>query len=275
MNCDSLGDRMKSYENIPRIALETKQPVIIRLDGKAFHTFTKGMYRPFDNILSNAMYRTAQHLCANVMNCKMAYTQSDEISLLLIDYERPESQAWFENSLQKMVSVAASIATLEFNRAFRDIVNEAICAGYLNDKQCDLYLSKIDRAMFDARAFSLPVHEVCNYFIWRQQDAMRNSVQMVARSLFSHKVLQNKNTEELKAMILNEHGISFYHDVPINYARGACIIKEYYEYNGAMRSRWVVDKAIPVFTKDRNYINQYVFVGGVANEHVDVCERCD
>lgn len=208
MNCDSLGDRMKSYENVSRIALEIKKPVIIRLDGKAFHTFTKGMHRPFDNILSDAMYRTAQHLCANVMNCKMAYTQSDEISLLLIDYERPESQAWFENSLQKMVSVAASIATLEFNRAFRAIVEEAICAGYLNDAQCNLYLSKINQAMFDARAFTLPKDEVCNYFIWRQQDAMRNSVQMVARSLFSHKTLQNKNTEELKSMIL-EAGISF------------------------------------------------------------------
>lgn len=275
MNCDSLGDRMKSYENIPRIALETKQPVIIRLDGKAFHTFTKGMYRPFDNILSDAMYCTAQHLCANVMNCKMAYTQSDEISLLLIDYERPESQAWFENSLQKMVSVAASIATLAFNRAFRDIVNEAICAGHLDEEQCKLYLSKIDRAMFDARAFSLPANEVCNYFIWRQQDAMRNSVQMVARSLFSHKTLQNKNTEELKGMLLNEYGVDFYRNVPINYARGACIVKEYYENNGATRSRWIVDNTIPVFTKDRDYINQYVFVGGVVNEHVDVCERCD
>ena len=107
MSFDNLGDRMKDYENVSRITLVKKTPVIIRLDGKAFHSFTRGMQRPFDRILMAAMQETCQYLCENVMGCKFAYTQSDEISLLLIDYERQESQQWFSNGLQKMVSVSA------------------------------------------------------------------------------------------------------------------------------------------------------------------------
>lgn len=120
------------------------------------------------------------------------------------------------------------------------------------------YGGKYDKAMFDARAFTLPKEEVCNYFIWRQQDASRNSVQMVAQSLFSHKQLHGKNTGELQDMMFTEHGVNW-NDYPTHQKRGACIVKEYYEKEGATRSRWVPDLEIPIFTQDRDYIDKCVF----------------
>lgn len=270
MSFDNLGDRMKDYENVPRISLTKKLPVIIRLDGKAFHSFTKGMKRPFDDVLINAMQKTAQYLCENVMNCKLAYTQSDEISLLLIDYEKNESQQWFQNSLQKMVSVAASMATMAFNNAFFDAVTEWVvkiredgtCLDgngcVIADKLLNTYTKRYRSAMFGARAFTLPKEEVCNYFIWRQQDASRNSVQMVAQSLFSHKQLHGRNTGELQDMMFTEHGVNW-NDYPTHQKRGTCIVKEQYDKDGAMRTRWVPDLEIPIFTQDRDYIDKYVF----------------
>jgi tRNA(His) 5'-end guanylyltransferase len=274
---DDLGNRMKGYENISRFYLTKKTPVIIRIDGKAFHSFTRGFKRPFDDILIKSMQETAKYLCANIMGCKLAYTQSDEISLLLVDYERNESQPWFKNNLQKMCSVSASMATMAFNRFFANKVN-----AYLNDyydsmeidnegkRYCEVVQKAINKgAMFDARAFILPKEEVCNYFIWREQDATRNSIQMVAQSLFSHNELQNKNCNELQELMFQEKGVNW-NDFATVYKRGSCIVKETYStkdlnnYSGKIsevtRSRWIVDKEIPIFTQDRDYIDKYVFV---------------
>ena len=271
---DSLGDRMKSYEGISRIYLTKRVPVIIRIDGKAFHSFTKGFRRPFDEILIKAMQETAKYLCKNIMGCKIAYTQSDEISLLLEDYERVETQPWFENNLQKIVSVSASMATMAFNRAFADAVNERYSyytginadewTGSTEefDKLFDNYFAKIGTAMFDSRVFILPKEEVCNYFIWRQQDATRNSIQMVAQSLFSHRQLQNKNCDQLQEMMFQEHNINW-NDYATVYKRGSCVTKEQYTENDVTRSRWVVDTNIPIFTQDRNYIDRLVFLNEI------------
>lgn len=268
MSFDTLGDRMKSYENIPRISLEKKKPVIIRLDGKAFHSFTRGMRRPFDEVLLRTIQATAKYLCENIMGCKLAYTQSDEISLLLIDYEKEETQAWFDNSLQKMVSVAASMATMAFNLHFVDSADfamqyydEIASPAAMLAFNYDVYQRKFGTAMFDACAFVLPQDEVCNYFIWRQQDAMRNSVLMVAQSMYSPKKMHGKTCQVLKELMLEEEGIDW-NDYPTYQKRGTCIVKEQYDKEGTMRSRWVPDLDIPVFTEDRDYINKYVYVGG-------------
>jgi tRNA(His) 5'-end guanylyltransferase len=270
---DDLGNRMKGYENISRYYLTKKTPVIIRIDGKAFHTFTKGFKRPFDDILITSMQETAKYLCENIMGCKLAYTQSDEISLLLVDYERNESQPWFENNLQKMCSVSASMATMAFNQAIKKAVDEGhremdMCGIMCIRDPYDIYISKYDSAMFDARAFIIPKEEVCNYFIWRQQDATRNSIQMVAQSLFPHKELQNKNRKELQELMWQEKGVNW-NDYDTVYKRGSCIIKEDCPMQGVnihsgqpftvARSCWIVDKDIPIFTQDRKYIDKYVF----------------
>ena len=124
MKKDNLGTRMKGYEYIPRTYLTKRIPVIIRLDGKAFHTFTKGMKRPFDEILIKTMQDTAKYLCENIQGVKLAYTQSDEITLLLTDFEDINTQGWFDYNIQKMVSVSASMATLAFNTSFEREIKE-------------------------------------------------------------------------------------------------------------------------------------------------------
>ena len=281
-NKDSLGDRMKGYENISRIYLTRRTPVIIRIDGKAFHSFTRGFAKPFDDILIKSMQDTSKYLCENIMGCKLAYTQSDEISLLLVDYEKLGTQAWFDNNLQKMVSVAASMATMAFNKFFmREVLEEEFewKAGFTpqsvmiqerHQKYIDNLKTAINKgAMFDARAFILPKEEVNNYFIWRQQDATRNSIQMVAQSNFSHKELQGKSCNVLQDMLHEQKGINW-NDYPTVYKRGSCIVKVYdvitqYDEAGNIcgyteRTKWIVDKEIPIFTQDRDYINKYVML---------------
>ena len=269
MSKDDLGDRMKGYENIERRYLTKRMPTLIRLDGKAFHSFTKGFQRPFDIILMKSMWETAKYLCKNVMGCKIAYTQSDEITLLLTDYDQLTTQAWFDKNIQKMVSVSASIATMAFNNAFGDIVNNEYDKLVDNptqtdidnvkeiDKQFDIYFKRIGIAMFDSRVYNIPKEEVCNAFIWRQQDATRNAIQMVGQANYSHKQLQNKTCNQIQEMLFQEKEINF-NDLPTYQKRGVCIVKEQYNKDGVMRSRWVVDENIPIFTQDRDYIEKYI-----------------
>ena len=280
MKKDSLGDRMKShYENIPKTRLTRREPVIIRIDGKAFHTFTRGFQRPFDNILIESMQETMKYLCENIQGCKLGYCQSDEISLLLTDYETINTAAWFDYQVQKMCSIAASMATLAFNRIFSKVfykwgnenlpdwdmggtnkpVNEKLI------KLCNIYESASEKgAMFDARCFSIPKEEVCNYFIWRQQDATRNSIQMVGQANFSHKELQNKSCDKIQDMLMLEKNINW-NDFDTVKKRGSCCTKTGKHTVVNMQSGeqverliWEIDKEIPIFTQDRNYIERWI-----------------
>lgn len=227
---DSLGDRMKRYEGVSQTSLMRRAPIIVRCDGKAFHTLTHGCDKPFDANLMRAMDEAALALCKDIQGCKLAYIQSDEISLLLTDFDRLNQGAWFENNLQKMVSVSASLATAYFN------------ANYKGDKM----------ALFDSRAFSLPEHEVCNYFVWRQQDAVRNSVQMCARSLFSHKELIGKKMGDMKRMMYGK-GLDW-DSMSLYKQRGRCAVKWVHETKDTVRSGWRIDYSIPLFTESREYI---------------------
>lgn len=269
MSFDNLGDRMKDYENVSRLKFTKKSPVIIRLDGKAFHTFTRGFERPFDTIFMKSMQETCKFLCSNIMGCKLAYTQSDEISLLLVDYESNESQQWFDNNIQKMVSVSASMATLAFNKAFQSVVNERLtiskelCKNNTGNtekayEKFDAYLRKMNTALFDSRAFVLPKEEVCNYFIWRQQDATRNSILMVAQSMLSFKEMQGVKCDALQELMWQRFNVNW-NDYSTSQKRGCCVVKETYDKDEAQRSRWTVDSEIPIFTQDRDCIDKYVF----------------
>ena len=122
---DNLGNRMKTYyEQIPKTRLMRRTPVAIRLDGKAFHTFTKGFKKPFDEVLIKSMQETMKYLCENIQGCVLGYTQSDEITLILVDYKNLNSCAWFDYEVQKMCSVSASTATMAFNKFFYKNVEE-------------------------------------------------------------------------------------------------------------------------------------------------------
>ena len=271
---DNLGDRMKTYENVTRTYLTRRTPVIIRIDGKAFHSFTRGFEKPFDNVLVKAMQQTMKYLCENIEGCVLGYTQSDEITLVLCDYKKLTSQAWFDNNIQKICSVSASMATMAFNLAFRQNVKEWDVDCYADmDVTClsrsrvqydrsrvqyDKYVSKFDTAMFDSRVFNIPKEEVNNCLLWRQQDATRNSIQSVAQANFSHRQLECKNCKELQEMLLQEKGIDW-NTYPTYLKRGSCCVKSTYtiEIDGkdVQRSRWIIDNDIPIFSQNTWYVN--------------------
>lgn len=263
---DELGKRMKAYENESDKKLVKKLPVIIRVDGRAFHTFARKLEKPFDDILIDSMQETMRYLCRHVAGCVLGYCQSDEISLLIQDYKNEETQAWFEYRVNKLCSVVASMATFAFNRAFENSVTEFYndCIdNEENDNRMKVLLECCDKgALFDARAFTLPFNEVTNYFYWREADAMRNSVEMVGFANFSAKQLHKVNTDGIKKMLL-EKGID-YDKIPVYKQRGTCCIKTKMpslsqDNKPIMRTVWVIDIDIPIFKGEgREYIESKI-----------------
>lgn len=275
---DPLGDRMKeNYENRSKTYLVRRMPVIIRLDGRSWHTFTKGFKRPYDEILHNAMNATMKYLCENIQGCKLGYTQSDEITLLLTDYDTLTTDAWFGNSVQKLCSVSASMATMAFNKFFEKNYFEwkdktfpidylGYNTGMISMSDIELmekYIAAINKgAMFDSRCFNIPEDEVTNCFVWRQQDATRNAIQMLGQCYFSHKELNKKSQNDIQDMLMTQKSINF-NDMPIEFKRGVCCVKNRHIcepygnrmlVSGAKEGEWVIDKNIPIFTQDRDYI---------------------
>ena len=275
-NKDSLGDRMKQYEYVTRNYLTRKLPVIIRIDGKAFHSFTRGFKKPFDEVFVKSMQNTMKYLCENIQGCVLGYTQSDEITLVLVDYQNREASAWFDNNIQKMVSVSASMATLAFNKYFKELAEDYVQDRAIENeievpvsleesKYCGTLLKAIEKgAMFDSRVFTIPKEEVVNTILWRQQDATRNSIQSVGQANFSHKQLDGKKCNDIQDMLMLEKNINW-NDFPTHLKRGSCCIKKPFVINEgteqeAIRSKWVIDMDIPIFTQDKEYINKLIFV---------------
>lgn len=199
----TLNDRMKEfYENRTRIQLPRRAYTIIRLDGKSFSKYTKKMIKPFDNGFITAMQLTAKKLCEEIQGAQLAYVQSDEISILITDFETRETQAWFDNNLQKMCSISASIATAEFNKInLSYLMHENVVSE--NPSNFPDIATNYKPGNFDSRVFQIPSRtEVINYFISRQQDAMRNSVSMAAHHLLKGS-MKNKNVSEMKHLLLD------------------------------------------------------------------------
>lgn len=295
---DDLGTRMKTfYENIPKTRLMRRTPVAIRLDGKAFHTFTKGFQKPFDIVLMDAMQNTMKYLCENIQGCVFGYTQSDEITLILIDYQKFTSDAWFDYEVQKMASVSASMATMAFNNFFesnvakenRIFTDEWLDNGDFNPKYKDKELQKLwlthkraseKGAMFDARCFNIPKEEVTNLIYWRQLDATRNSIQMVGQANFSHDELQGKTCSMIQDMLMTERGINWNNFI-IPCKRGTACIKVGKKVTENIerepqpfgedkvtttiieeRPIWIIDRNMPILKgEDRKYVDDLIYVG--------------
>lgn len=285
---DDLGTRMKTfYESAPKIHLMHRCPVAIRLDGRAFHTFTKGFQKPFDEILMESMQETMQYLCENIQGCVFGYTQSDEITLILVDYKNLTSAAWFDYEVQKVCSIAASMATMAFNKHFYDNVfmYNATAAVDLSNKKYpfkEVYSKAVEKgAMFDARCFNIPKEEVANLIYWRQLDAMRNSVQAVGQANFSCKELSGKSCADIKEM-LKEKGVDW-DSFPLEFQRGSCcvrnavaikkeqvifpsgkkMIRSIIELRDTSKPEkaWIIDKEIPIFKENgRKYIEDLIFI---------------
>ena len=270
---DEVGMRMKEfYEEVPKTRLVRRMPVAIRIDGKAFHTFTRGFKRPFDEVLGKSMRETMKYLCENIQGCVLGYTQSDEITLILVDYQNLNSCAWFDYEVQKVCSIASSMATMAFNKFFTKNVNYFEMTHEHDDtinEYCTTLVNAAEKgAMFDARCFNIPKEEVCNLIYWRQLDATRNSIQMVGQANFSHKELQKKSCNMIQEMLFAEKGINW-NDYPTYLKRGSCCIKTTIQNPNVdikdgvyPKSIWMIDLDIPIFKGDgRQYIDKLIYVG--------------
>lgn len=284
MDRSDLAERMKGYEKRNRYYLQRRMPVILRLDMRAGHSFTKGFERPFDEVFIKTIQETAKYLCENIQNCKLSYQQSDEITLLLVDYEKINTDCFFEYRVDKLCSIAASMATMKFNQVFKELSYresenlEIICRKnqYLENRDCLTKISNVHTnsakrgAMFDCRCFNIPKEEVTNCIYWRQLDASRNSIQMIGQANFSHKELQNKSCNDIQDMLITQKGINW-NDFPTYQKRGSCCVRNHMisePYGNRMldknagENEWIIDKNIPIFKgEDRKYIDDLVFVG--------------
>ena len=287
---DDLGTRMKEYEKRNQYYLQKRTPVAIRVDGRSFHTFTKGFKRPFDDILMKSMQETAKYMCENIQGTKFAYVQSDEITIILVDYDTLETDCWFNYRTDKLCSISASMATMAFNRVFVKNVDEWGRLTFPNwdeggtNEEVDVDLLKLNDAyqraigkgaMFDARCFNIPKEEVTNLIYWRQLDATRNSIQMVGQANFSHKELQNKSCNDIQDMLHEQKGINW-NDYPTVCKRGTACIKnrKIIEYLDEFKvtaklidstkteNSWIIDTEMPILKgEDRAYIDDLIYVG--------------
>lgn len=258
---DELGKRMKeNYENRAKSYLMRRTPVAIRIDGRAFHTFTKGFHKPFDDVLIASMQETMLYLCKNIQGCVFGYTQSDEITLILVDYAKLESDAWFDYNIQKLCSIAASMATMKFNQFFSVKIDPFNFEEPkdMNDDESWAYYNSLKKsinkgAIFDARCFNVPKEEVANLIYWRQIDAIRNSIQMVAQANFNQKELQGLSCNQLKEKLLNEKNIDW-NGLDIFKQRGTTA----YQHKDL---GWRLDYYMPIIKDCRNYIEKWIYTG--------------
>lgn len=255
---DNLGDRIKGYEDTTRFQLLRRTPTIIRLDGRAFSTFTKCLKHydssmgttPFSSKMHDVMSMTMLGVMAEMQNAVFGYTQSDEISILLRDWDKHETEQWFNGGIQKICSVSASAASVIFNHFFAEDVRKP-----------ETYK---DLAQFDARVFNLPEAEVVNYMLWRQQDASRNSVQMLGRFHFSQKQMHAKNNNQVQDMLMLEKGVNW-NDIPTWQKRGTCAFRN--PVPGSEGSApFILDENPPIFSQDRNYVGRHLEVQSETKE---------
>lgn len=243
----------RDYESRTRFLLPRRTYTLLRIDGKAFHTYTRGCARPYDLALMADMDTAAAALCKEAQGAALGYVQSDEISVLLTDFSDTGTEAWFDGNLQKLASISASIVTAHFNAA-------RLARG-ITDRV----------AVFDARVWTIPeAIEVENYFIWRQQDATKNAVSMTAQTHFSHASLQGLSTDQLQERLFTEKGINF-NELPVGFKRGRVIERQtreelvtyMHKRTGeeqsalALRSAWVPVEP-PVFTRDRPWLKNRI-----------------
>lgn len=243
---DALGTRMKKYEGVAKTILMPRTPVAIRVDGKAFHTFTKQLNKPFDNVFMNSMIQTMEVMCADMQNCIFGYVQSDEITFILKDYEQLNTSAWFDNEVQKLCSVSASMATYYFNKFFHENAERMIRANPNDEYSLTLAKCLNAPAIFDARCFNIPREEVVNLVYWRQLDAVRNSIQACGQARFSHKQLMHKSCNDIKEMLNGE-----WDKLPIFKQRGTCCARE--------NKQWVTNYSMPMLVKEgREYLEALI-----------------
>src|SRR4051812_3367850 len=219
----------QDYEDALRLTVPRRTYVVIRIDGRGFHTFTRNLPRPYSRQLADALDDAAVSLCQEMIGCRFAYGQSDEYSFLLTDFEKDNAPLWFDGNVQKIVSVSASLFTAYFNRAFPS--------------------GKV--AAFDSRVLVISQRsEVEKYFLWRQLDASANSLNMLASAHYPHGELVGKSNTE-KHELLFAKGVNWAKQAA-DFKRGRVV------HRSATGRSWEVDLAIPVFNRDAKYLDPLI-----------------
>ena len=233
----------------------------------------------------DTMQQTMKYLCENIQGCVFGYTQSDEITLILVDYKKFTSDAWFDYEVQKLTSVSASMATMAFNKYFSEnVVEYNLTHDPLVKRReglLDNYISAVEKgAMFDARCFNIPKEEVTNLIYWRQLDATRNSIQMVGQAHFSHNELQDKTCNMIQDMLMTKYGINW-NDFTIPCKRGTACIKVATKVTENIKREpqpfgedkvtttiieerpiWAIDKNMPILKgENRKYVDDLIYIG--------------
>jgi tRNA(His) guanylyltransferase len=261
---DALGARAKRYERAFKAYIPERVPLILRFDGRGFSALTSKLTKPFDDKFMNLMNETALYLCKEISGASFGYVQSDEISILVNNYLEKDSEPFFDNQVQKIISITAGMASAYFSLNSLSVFGETklVC--------------------FDARLFVVPEWEVNSMFWWRQSDNIRNSVQMLAHSLYSHKQLEKKNSVALKELCVARG--KPWEDLPLRYQRGRCFYKKDLEVEGlnkktgeivkSIRHKWVVDESPPLFCKEKVFIEKHV-LRAVVNPDLAVLQAVD
>lgn len=253
---DDLGDRMKGYESVTKTKLMKRVPVIVRVDGKAFHNFCKRFDRPYDEVFNGMMNKVLQKLCAEVQGVKLGERHSDELSLLITDYDSLNTTPYFDYSIQKMVSVISSIATAELCRQLvlennKHAIFSSDWSGDINPSIKPVLFMDETWPSFDARCFNIPEREISNYFWWRNNDSVRNSIQMLAQSEFSHKELQGMGCDAIQDKLFKERGINW-NNIDQGQKTGFICTSEKFDYpvekgpnkgDVYQRSQWILSPA--------------------------------
>lgn len=244
---DSLGDRQKSYEVSYKQQLIPKMPIVVRIDGKAFHTFTKNLAKPFDDLLIDTMQKTMLELCKDLPTCKLGYTQSDEITLVFICDDVKKTEGLYKYKVNKILSIIASKATKYFNKFFyKNVELLKNDSDYFKDiVDLTFYENKLFEAEFDCRVMNIPDWDIINNLIWRQQDATRNSIQMLGHFYFTQKQLHKKTSSEIMDMLMIEKKVNW-NDLATSKKRGSCCYKI---ENGNKRKTWALDVNMPILTQ--------------------------
>jgi tRNA(His) 5'-end guanylyltransferase len=243
MKNSPLRQRIREYEDAYRIKFPRRMPLLIRVDGRAFHSFCSGMERPWDPTFVKAMNHVAKTLVTEISGAKIAYVQSDEITILLIDYNRYVSQPWFDKGLQKLVSISASISTMAFNQWMSHYTDHP-------RKKMQWYGNKTN-ATFDSRAFVIPREDVCNAFIDRQRDCMRNAILSTGQEKIGRKKINGLDTLQILKILKDEHGITWRKDINNHFRNGRIVIKK--------DNAWIIPEETPIFGKERYVVDNLVW----------------
>lgn len=260
-----LRQRIDEYRKTSTTRLLPKTPVIVRVDGRNFSSLTKNLHKPFDDVLHGAMVKMATTLARDMCGAQVAYVHSDEVNILLTDWANEGTCPWYNNNIQRMVSAAASTATLAFNDAFADYVarmGDAMASGVLDHDQ-ELFQNYVNcayHALFSAEVFNVPPKYVVDYFVWCQQQALNKATLSLAQTHFTPAELLGKKQDEVFEMLAAK-GIVF-NKLPIAQQRGTYIYR-------IKDGSWYEDKSTPLIGGKRVYIAR--FLGGYDGQ-TDTCD---